>query len=268
MVFSDQLEQRSIDAAVNGEWTTAVKLNKEIIAESPEDLTAHLRLGFAYLQSNKLRLAKKEFQIVLKLQPRNNIAEEHLEKIDILTSKKKKRHENNTQYDPDLFIEIPGRTRTVHLVNLGKKEDLAGTSIGETVLLKEKRRKLEVRTTHDEFIGNLPDDISKRLCYFIGDKSTYSAHIKEINLTEVVVFIRELTKGKKVSQYPSFPSNPHVMLSDIQHLDNPDAISSTDEDPEDEDGDDGLNDETWEKYEQEKDLSGIVQIEDEDEDEE
>jgi len=268
MVFSDQLEQRSIDAAVNGEWATAIKLNKEIISESPEDLTAHMRLGFAYLQSNKLRLSKKEFQIVLKLQPKNNIAEEHIEKIDVLTSKKKRRHENNAQYDPDLFIEIPGRTRTVHLVNLGKKEDLAGTSIGEKVLLKEKRRKLEVRTTHDEFIGNLPDDISKRLCYFIGDNSTYSTHIKEINLTEVVVFIRELTKGKKVGQYPSFPSNPHVMLSDIQHLDNPGEINSTDEDVDDEDSDDGLNDEAWEKYEQEKDLSGIVQIEDEDDDEE
>jgi len=58
------------------------------------------------------------------------------------------------------------------------------------------------------------------------------------------------------------------MLSDIQHLDNPGEINSTDEDVDDEDSDDGLNDEAWEKYEQEKDLSGIVQIEDEDDDEE
>ena len=266
MVFSDQLEQRSIDAAVNGEWATAIRLNKEIISESPEDLTAHMRLGFAYLQSNKLRLSKKEFQIVLKLQPKNNIAEEHLEKVNILSSKKKIRHESTAQYDPDVFIEIPGKTRIVHLVNIGKKEDLAGTSIGEKMLLKEKRRKLEVRTQHDEFIGNLPDDISKRLSYFIKNDSDYSTHIKEISLTDVVIFIREIVKGKKVNQYPSFPSNPHVMLSDIQHIDADTADGSDDDEDVDENEID-LTDETWEKYEQEKDLSSIVQLEDEEEEE-
>jgi len=268
MIVIDPREQQSIDAAVNGNWNIAIKLNKAIIQESPDDLAAHLRLGFAYLQSNKLRLAKKEFQNVLKLQPKNNIAEEHLEKIDILTSKKKKRHENNAQYDPDLFIEIPGKTRTVRLVNLGRKEDLAGVSIGEQLLLKVKRRRLEVRTTQDEYIGNLPDDISKRMSYFMSDNSTYSTHVKEINLSDVVVFIRELTKGKKVGQYPSFPSNPHVMLSDIQHLDNLDSSSSSiDEDIEEDDRDGGLDDDAWEKYEQEKDLKGLIQIEEDDEEE-
>ena len=231
MVISELLEQQAIDAAISGDWKTAIKINKEILAEEKDDLGAHMRLGFAFFQSNKLRLAKHEFKYVLKLQPKNNIAEEHLEKIDILNSKKKKRHENNSQYDPDLFIE----------------------------------RKLEVRTEHDEFIGNLPDDISKRLCYFINEHSQYTTHIKEINLTAVVIFIREVSKGKKVRQYPSFPSNPHVMLSDIQHLDQSDGGSDDDEVDEDVESEIGLNDDAWEEYEQEKDLSSIVQIEDEEE---
>lgn len=266
MILSDLFEQRAIDAAVNGDWNHAIKANKEILSENTDNLDAHMRLGFAYFQSNKLSLAKKEFRIVLKLQPKNNIAEEHLEKIDILTSKKKRRHENNFQYDPDLFIEIPSKTRKVHLVNLGKKEDLAGINIGEKVILKEKRRRLEVRTIHDEFIGSLPDDISKRLSYFIKNKSTYTTHIKEINLTDVVVFIREVAKSKRVMQYPSFPSNPHIMLSDIQHLDNIVDTSDINEDnDEDIENDLGLNDDEWEEYEQKKDLNSIVQLEDEEE---
>jgi len=123
-----------------------------------------------------------------------------------------------------------------------------------------------VRTQHDEFIGNLPDDISKRLSYFIKNDSDYSTHIKEISLTDVVIFIREIVKGKKVNQYPSFPSNPHVMLSDIQHIDADTADGSDDDEDVDENEID-LTDETWEKYEQEKDLSSIVQLEDEEEEE-
>ena len=90
MVISELLEQQAIDAAISGNWKTAIKINKEILAEKKDDLGAHMRLGFAFFQSNKLRLAKHEFKYVLKLQPKNNIAEEHLEKIDILNSKKKK----------------------------------------------------------------------------------------------------------------------------------------------------------------------------------
>lgn len=268
MIPLEHLEQQAIDAAINGQWSQAIALNIKILNEKSNDLGAHMRLGFAYFQSNKLKLAKKEFLEVLSLQPKNNIAEEHIEKINILTSKKKKRNEHNTKYDPDIFIELPGKTRTVHLVNLGKKEDLAGISIGEKVFLKEKRRKLEVRTMHDEFIGNLPDDISKRLCYFINLDSTYVAHVKEVSLTDVVIFIREVTKGKKVRQYPSFPSNPHVMLSDIAQLDaSGESDQGEDDDEEDEDEMD-LTEDAWEKYEQEKDLSSIVQLEDEDEEEE
>ena len=55
------------------------------------------------------------------------------------------------------------------------------------------------------------------------------------------------------------------MLSDIQHLDQSDGGSDDDEVDEDVESEIGLNDDAWEEYEQEKDLSSIVQIEDEEE---
>lgn len=271
MQNTNHLENLAIEAAVNLNWNEAVKINKQIIAGYKDNLDAHLRLGYALLQQNKLPQAKKIFNTVLKIQPKNNIAEDHLEKINILAKKKKKVNGNKTIYDPELFIEIPGKTRTVRLVNLGQKEDLAGLNIGEQLILKEKRRKLEVRTLDDDYIGSLPDDISKRLTYFIKEKSEYFTHIKEMDLTDVVVFIRELSKGKKVRKYPSFPSNPHIMLSDINQLE--ESENASDEDKTEEEDDDStsdieLDDDALESYEQDKDISSIIHIEEEDEDEE
>lgn len=267
------LEQQAIEAAMDSNWEQAVALNKKITKLMPEEIAAFQRLGYALLQTNKLKEAAKQFKMVLKLQPKNNIAEDHLEKIKILLEKKKERHTHATKYNSELFLDIPGKTRTVNLVKLGKKEDLAGLNVGEEIMLKEKRRKLEARSRNDEYIGCLPDDISKRVSYFIQEGSEYRAYIKAAELTEAIIFISEVSKGKKVERYPSFPSNPHVMLSDIHHLasgdsesDSDDAASETEED--DVQTDIGLNDTQWEEYENKKDLSGIVQIEDEDEDDE
>lgn len=267
MESKELLENRAIEAAMNGAWEEAISINKKIITTYRDDLGAHLRLGFACLQLNKLPAAKKIFKLALQIQPKNNIAEDHLEKIQILQSKKRKISCNTIKYHPDLFIDLPGKTRTVHLVNEGKKEILAGLNIGEEVVLKEKRRKLEVRSMDDAYIGCLPDDISKRLTYFIKEKSIYTTHIKQIELTDVVVFIREFSKGKKVKQYPSFPSNPHVMLSDIQHAEIGEDGEVKDEDLEPDHTDVEIGEEDWEDLNEEKDLESIVQLEDEDEEE-
>ncbi len=254
MVNIDLLEQQAIDSAINAEWEKAIELNLQILKADSENIDAHLRLGYSFLQTNNLKEAQKQYKKALKIQPKNNIAIEHLEKIEVLDSKKKAKSSTAVKYDPNLFLEIPGKTKTVQLVNLGKKEDLAGRSIGEEMMLKEKKRRLEVRTLDNEYIGTLPDDISKRLLYFIKEHSEYKIYIKEIDLTEVIVFIREIEKGKKVKQYPSFPSNPHVMLTDINQLE---------EEEEEEEGaehDDDIEDDDTEKTEEDEDE---VDIEDE-----
>ena len=268
----ETLEQQAIEAAMDSNWELTVALNKKIIKIIPDEIAAHQRLGYALLQTNKLKEAAAQFNTVLKIQPKNNIAEDHLEKIGILMEKKKLRHTHSTKYNSELFLDIPGKTRTIKLVKLGKKEDLAGLNVGEEIILKEKRRKLEARSRNDEYIGCLPDDISKRISYFIQEGSEYRAYIKTADLTEVDIFISEILKGKRVEEYPSFPSNPHVMLSDIHHLssgdDDDDSADVGDGDDDDLNADIGLDDNEWEDYENKKDLHGIVEIEDQDEEEE
>jgi tetratricopeptide (TPR) repeat protein len=276
MINIEKLEEEAVNFAVNAEWSKAIILNNKIIEIDSENLNAFLRNGYANLQLNNLLEAKKNFETVIELQPKNIIAEDHLEKIKLLLNRKKKKDIALTKFNPDLFIEIPGKTKTVTLVNLGQKEDLATLYIGQEVSIKEKRRKLEVRNPSDEYIGSLPDDISKRLSYFIKEGSKYEAHIKEVGLTSVVIFIREISKGRKVKQYPSFPTNPHIMLSDINQIsDDDDETVRTDPDQEsdanEEDSpaiNDGILDldendeEEWEDIEEEKDLGQIVHLED------
>ncbi len=208
MINIELLEQQAINAAINAQWQNAISLNEEIISQDKENVDAYLRLGFAYLQINKIKEAKKYYNKALKLQPGNQIAFQHLERIKILETRTRAGHKaikKGFSLDPNVFLEMPGKTKSVSLVNLGQKDILARLTIGQEVILKVKKRRIEIRTKSEEYIGSLPDDISKRLIIFIKAGSKYMAFIKEVNLNRIVVFLKEDRKGRKVLRYTSFP---------------------------------------------------------------
>lgn len=216
---ADILEQKAIDAALHSAWEEAIKINKKILTIDKKNLAALLRLGFAQLQSSNFKEAKKYYQKALKIQPSNLMAKENLDRLKILQSRgSKKAKSTSILLDPNLFLEITGKTKTIILVNLGQKNLLASLSVGQEVFLKAKKRKVEVRTKSDDYVGSLPDDISRRLLLFLKAGSEYRVFIKEASLNRVMVFIREERKGKKVLHYLSFPqnsqSNMKQMVSD------------------------------------------------------
>lgn len=199
------LEQQAIEAAISTRWEDAVRLNLEIIKLDKKNIDAYLRLGFAYLQLKNFNEAKNWYQKTLKLQPGNQTAIENLERIKILVGKKLA--EKPIILNPDLFLEIAGKTKSVHLVNLGQKNILAELTVGQPVFLRQKRRRIEIRTGEKEYIGCLPDDLSRRLLILMKAGSEFSAHIKEAGLKKVVIFLREVKRGKKVLKYLPFPTN-------------------------------------------------------------
>lgn len=257
------LESRSVEAAITLHWEDAIELNKKIIKIDKENLSAYLRNGFAYLQLNNTEQAKKYYRKVLKIQPKNQVAIENLERIKILESKKdRKNGVEKINIKPNLYIEIPGKTKTVTLVNNGQKNVLAKLMVGQEVIIKIKKRKVEVRTQANEFIGNMPDDLSRRLIFFIKAKSKYLTYIKEASLTRVVVFIKEEMKGKTITNYISFPFNVQKSIS-RQQDDEKEESSEDNEDVED----------SWEKLtgeitEEEKESIIGIQTDDSDEEEE
>lgn len=230
----DVLEQQAVDAAIAIDWGTAIILNKKILKLDPANIGAQLRLGFIYLQTNDLEHAKKQYKSVLRLQPANSIAQENIEKIKVLEEAGD--HvaiEKDLNFNPNLFLDVPGKTKTVALVNVGQKNILAQLTVGEEVYLKPKKHKIEVRTKTNEFLGYLPDDLSKRLELFLLGQSEYKAFIKEVSLSRVSIFIREEKRGKKVLRFTSFPKDTLGSLSKI----NQGGITSDDDHAEGEDDD-------------------------------
>lgn len=202
------LEDHAVNAAINYDWDEAINLNKKILKLDKTNLPANLRLGFAFLHTQKYEDAKKYYHKALKIQPNSVVARENLERIAILESKNiKKSKKSFINLNPDLFLEIPGKTKNVVLVNPGQKHTLAQLSVGQEVIIKPKNRKVEVRSKDNDYIGSLPDDLSRRLLVFLKAKSIYTIFIKEANLNRVTVFITEQKKGRKVQHYLSFPHN-------------------------------------------------------------
>lgn len=224
----EELKNQAIEAAIKGKWQEAIKLNEKILSENENDLDTYLRLGFAYLEIGELTKAKRAYLKALKIQPGHQIAINNLEKIRILQKarqKIKKEGRKNFYLDPNLFLDVPGKTKVVSLVNLGQLHILAKLKIGQKVNLKIKRRKIEVRTDEGEYIGALPDDLSKRLTLFIKAKSKYSCYIKGASKKNVEVFIKEEKKGRKLKHYLSFPKNFQddlkTMTADMENLEIP-----------------------------------------------
>lgn len=227
----DFLEQQAVEAAISARWQDAIELNKKISRLDKNNLSAQLRLGYAYIQNNKLKEAKLAYRKVLRLQKGNQIAEENLERIKILELRgSKKRPKKEVRLDPNLFLELPGKTKSSTLVNLGQKNALAHLVIGQQVFLKPKRRKIEIRTEGNEYIGALPDDLSKRLLLFIKAGSSYTTYIKEVNLNRIVAFIKEEKRGKKIMRYASFPRNIQVDMSKVSAQEGASEEEGIDED--------------------------------------
>lgn len=229
----DQLKQQAIESAIQSQWEKAIDFNEKILAVDPNDIEALLRLGFALLQKGKIKEAKKNYQKALKIQPGNQIAHNYLERIKILEGKKglKSKDIESSVLNPNLFLDLPGKTKAVSLINLGQIKTLAKLKIGQKLILKIKKRRVEARTENNEYVGALPDDISKRLIIFIKEKSNYSCFVKEVSKKNVEVFIKEEKKGKKVARYLSFPKNMSQDLKNIEEgqTENEDEIEEIDD---------------------------------------
>ncbi|OGK13078.1 hypothetical protein A3C98_03135 [Candidatus Roizmanbacteria bacterium RIFCSPHIGHO2_02_FULL_37_15] len=214
----EQLEEQAVDAAMHFSWQFAIEINKKILKLDKKNLAANLRLGFSYIQLQKLDDAKKYYRKALKIQPNSSVANVNLERIKVLQLKSSKKNKNPQIYlDPNLFLEISGKTKSVTLVNLGQKNTLAALSVGQEIFLKIKKRKVEVRTSENEYVGSLPDDLSRRLLVFLKAKSKYRVFVKDASLGRITVFIREEKKGKKVQHYLSFPQNIQSKMEDMTY---------------------------------------------------
>ena len=198
----EELEQQAIKAALVSNWEEAIKLNKSILSESPEDIDALNRSGYAFFKLGKVKEARAQFRKALKIDRYNPVASKNLKRLKKI--KKVEPQKQGTSVSPSLFLEEPGKTKTVILVKIAPQKILSSLSIGQLVLLRSKRYAIEVRMEDKTYLGAIPDDLSFHLRKLIKKGYQYQALIKNVKENFLSVFLREIKKGAKLKGQPSF----------------------------------------------------------------
>lgn len=197
------LKNQAIQTALDGKWQEAISLNKSLIHDDPQDINALNRLALAYSITGKIKEAKSTYMKVIKIDPLNPIALRNIKKFKeknfTVSNLNSATHINNT------FIEEPGKTKVVELINMAQPKILEGLRTGQSVELSIKRLKIFV-SEGKQYIGVLPDDVARRLIKFINSGSKYDAFVKSSNPHKVAVFLKEIKKSTRFKDQPSFTS--------------------------------------------------------------
>jgi tetratricopeptide (TPR) repeat protein len=195
------LKSQAIQTALVGDWDNAVSLNQSILLEEPNDIDTLNRLAFAFLSLGNTKDAKHIYEKVLMLDMKNPIAIRNLKRLN----------DNQTRISSiplnNLFIEEPGKTKVMELINIADKKVVAFLRSGELIELKIKRNKIFAYNSDNQFVGMLPDDICQRLIKFINAGNLYEAYIRTVDNNRVSIFIRETKRVKKFRDQPSFVNN-------------------------------------------------------------
>lgn len=210
------LKSQAINTALLGDWEAAIRLNKDLLKEDPEDIDALNRLGYAYCALGKTKEAKTTYNKVLKFDDQNQIALRNLARIKGDMGNQNTQNTNAIiSSNPDMFLEETGKTKIVELINIAEPKTIIHLRIGETVDLVIKRSKIFVLDTNKKFVGMLPDNIGKRLIKFLTGGNQYDACIKSINHHKVLIFIRERKRVTRFKNQPTFllvsEKNPFVL---------------------------------------------------------
>lgn len=200
---STPLYQLAIKSALNQNWKEAIRINQELLELQGEEVATLNRLAYAYLKSGNLSSAKTTYRKVLRLDKYNPIALKNLKWLGNF-SKTDIHHDPSISPTPTIFLEEPGKTKIVTLVNLAPARILCNIITAQQVYLVPKKHSVEIRDGNGQYIGALPDDLSHRLRRFIATGNTYDAYVKNVAQKCVTVFIRELSRGKRFAHIPTF----------------------------------------------------------------
>ncbi len=195
------LKTQAIQTALQGDWNAAVTLNQMLLEEDPNDIDAMNRLAFAKASLGSLKDAKAIYQKVLMIDGTNPIALKNLQRLNGSSTKPLTTiHVNN------VFIEEPGKTKVIELINIADKKVIAPLRNGEYLSLAVKRMKIFVHDSQKQYIGMLPDDIGNRLIKFIDGGNQYEAYVKTVTSSKVIILIKEVKRAARFKNQPSFLS--------------------------------------------------------------
>ncbi len=200
------LLQNAINSALSSDWKNAIAANQKMLSENKEDINSLSRLAHAYVQTGKIDEAKKLYKKILSLDKYNTIAAKNLEKLSGIPKHIKThiRPKTTTVVSPGQFIEEPGKTKTVSLINVAPAGILSHLNSGENVFFYTKKHSIDVRSDAQIYLGAMPDDLAYRLLRFMKAGYEYKVFVKNATKNSVTIFIRETKRAKRFKSQPSF----------------------------------------------------------------
>jgi hypothetical protein len=204
-----QLEKQSIQAALTQDWNKASTLNQKILKIDDKNIEALNRLAKAKIELRIFDEAKAILEKVLNLDKFNSIAKANLERAQRTQTKKTKADFSTSISKIQIvsFIEEPGKTKTVTLVNLGERQSTDCLQSGEEIKFHPLKRKIKVLSLEGNYLGSLPEDISLTLSHHINLGSKFQGFIKGCNTKQINVFIKEVSKSPKLKGVAPFSSD-------------------------------------------------------------
>ena len=215
----------AISAALSQEWQKAISANQSLLKENKEDVSSMNRLAYAYVRIGKPDEAKKLYKKILQLDKYNNIAINNLEKLNSLPKsiKSAQNKKSVSIVSPSLFIEEPGKTKTIALINIAPVVILSGLNPGELIFLHAKKHSIDVRSENNVYLGALPDDSAFRLLKFIKAGYEYKVYVKGTTKSSITIFILETKRAKRFMSQPSFLPHSISLSRSILGHDNKDS---------------------------------------------
>lgn len=216
-VNSTVLAQTAIAAALSADWPQAVKINEKILRITSDDVEALNRLARAYFCLGQLPKALKNYKKALSLDPHNLIARKSLDKVASFrgNGENGQSHKTNGHRDPSpngqvnlsqIFLDEPGRTKLVSLLNLAPPAILALTNCADQVVLNPKNHSITVSNLEGTYLGAFPDDLAHRLLTLIAAGNQYQAYVRSCTTKSLTIFVRETIRAQKFANQPSFQS--------------------------------------------------------------
>lgn len=202
--MQDVTISEAIEAALRCDWQKAVSVNQKLLKVSPDDIDCLNRLGKAFLEIGENKKAATFFRKVLRIDKYNPIAQKNLEKT---SSPSKTKTKTTTLIQARNFLEEPGKTRLVSLVNIASASVLSKQDHTDCLNLFPKRHTVVVQDSEGNYVGALPDDLGHRLSILMKGGNRYEAITKSVTKNSIVIFLREVYRSKKFHNTPSFLSS-------------------------------------------------------------
>jgi len=199
-----QHAEQAIQLALQGQWSEAAQLNREIIGSFPTDVDAFNRLGKAMTELGQYGDARDAYMKALEIDPLNSIARKNLTRLASLREEQAAPRPASQKLSPQMFIEETGKTGITVLIR-PNMDVAARMTAGDQVNLARQNGSLVIQSLAGDYVGEVEPRLSQRLTKLMDGGNEYIAAISALDENVVRLFIRETFQHSSQTGKLSFP---------------------------------------------------------------